>query len=276
MQNHGDSLWALVRFLRSQATPAARRKTQGPLMPPLPPSALKPDCPVSAPEAVGGWPEAEPPTTAAAEAPAAAPAATAAEAPTPAAAPADVPEMPPLSTSAPRVDPRKQSAQLAAPPTMQPIMQPAAQPAAQPTIQSPAAAQPSLPLPGRQEVSRKTATQLRSELNRLREAMERQNSTESSGKSSDMNALKEELMKLQKQLEESEQENQELRAKQSTPADAGPPRRRGRKSMRNRTMDLTQHRKEGWQDVEGESAEESDMSDVSEDLDALLGLARSP
>ncbi|CAK8998083.1 LPXTG-motif cell wall anchor domain protein, partial [Durusdinium trenchii] len=182
-----------------KATPAARRKTQGPLMPPLPPSALKPDCPVSAPEAVGGWPEAEPPTTAAAEAPAAAPAATAAEAPTPAAAPADVPEMPPLSTSAPRVDPRKQSAQLAAPPTMQPIMQPAAQPAAQPTIQSPAAAQPSLPLPGRQEVSRKTATQLRSELNRLREAMERQNSTESSGKSSDMNALKEELMKLQKQ-----------------------------------------------------------------------------
>ncbi|CAK8998085.1 unnamed protein product, partial [Durusdinium trenchii] len=149
-----------------KATPAARRKTQGPLMPPLPPSALKPDCPVSAPEAVGGWPEAEPPTTAAAEAP---------------------------------VDPRKQSAQLAAPPTMQPIMQPAAQPAAQPTIQSPAAAQPSLPLPGRQEVSRKTATQLRSELNRLREAMERQNSTESSGKSSDMNALKEELMKLQKQ-----------------------------------------------------------------------------
>ena len=60
-----------------------------------------------------------------------------------------------------QVDPRKQSAQLAAPPTMQPIMQPAAQPAAQPIIQSPAAAQPSLPLPGRQEVSRKTAPRQR-------------------------------------------------------------------------------------------------------------------
>lgn len=258
-----------------KASPAARRKTLGPLMPPLPPTALRPDSPVQALEEFGGWPAAEGasgtqmPTPAAADpvatvAPAAMPAMPSASAqPAPSMSPAPAPESAPASTPASAPPPAASS------PAMSPAMPPAMP------------GMPSMPSANgdnggngvsRREASRKTATQLRSELNRLREEMERQ-SAQGKASSSDADELKEELRRLQKQFEESERENQELRAKQSAPGESAP-RRRGRKSMRNRTMDLTAHRNADWEEAGGTSAEESDVSDDGEDLDALLGLAK--
>lgn len=52
--------------------------------------------------------------------------------------------------------------------------------------------------------------------------------------------------RLSLRLEATERENQELRAKNEAQGPA--PKRRGRKSMRNQTMDFTKHRKDGWQD----------------------------
>lgn len=218
-----------------KASPAARRKTLGPLMPPLPPTALRPDSPVQALEEFGGWPAAEGasgtqmPTPAAADpvatvAPAAMPAMPSASArPAPSMSPAPAPESAPASTPASAPPPAASS------PAMSPAMPPAMP------------GMPSMPSANgdnggngvsRREASRKTATQLRSELNRLREEMERQ-SAQGKTSSSDADELKEELRRLQKQFEESERENQELRAKQSAPGESAP-RRRGRKSMRNR------------------------------------------
>ena len=216
----------------AKASPAARRKTLGPLMPPLPPSALRPDAPVPAPEEVGGWPAEEVSTS---------------SQPATQAVPMDsvgsvAQEMPEMPVTNPRPAPSMSAAPVAS--------------------QAPAAAMPSMPsMPSstacRSQASRKTATQLRSELNRLREEMERRQNEQGLAVPASDDGLKEELRKLQKQLEESERENQELRAKQTAPSDSAPaPRRRGRKSLRNRTMDLTAHRNADWEEVEGASSAE--------------------
>eukprot|EP00435_Cladocopium_sp_Y103_P016764 s1248_g4.t1 len=248
-----------------KASPAARRKTLGPLMPPLPPTALRPDSPVQAPEEFGGSPAAE--------------GASGNQMPTAAADP--------VATVAPAAMPAKPSEPARPAPSMSAPAPPEPAPASTPACAPPpgAASAPAMPgMPGmpsmpsangvsRREASRKTATQLRSELNRLREEMERQSAQGKTSSPDAADELKEELRRLQKQLEESERENQELRAKQSAPGESAP-RRRGRKSMRNRTMDLTAHRNADWEEAGGTSAEESDVSDNGEDLDALLGLAK--
>lgn len=121
--------------------------------------------------------------------------------------------------------------------------------------------------------SRPTVTHLRSELERLQKEMEALRLQPTATSSPDTAMREEELRLLREQLEETERENQALRAKQAE--DPGPaPRRRGRKSLK-KTMDLTAHRRISWQDLpEGERlpSEESDVDD-DDDLEELLDLS---
>ncbi|CAJ1458995.1 unnamed protein product [Effrenium voratum] len=129
-----------------------------------------------------------------------------------------------------------------------------------------------VPIEGsRQFKARPTVTHLRSELERVQKEMDALRTASPSGDAGgETGAHLEELQRLRELLEQTERENQELRAKQ-VPEEGATKRRGVRKSVKNKTLDLTPHRKNEWQDMQRPESEESDL-DIDEDLDELLGM----